>query len=42
MYYLCIFVGVGITIPIGREIHGTYLDSKEEDIKKQFEKFKED
>jgi hypothetical protein len=42
MYDLCIFVGEGIMIPTGREIAGTYLDSNEEDIKKQFEKFKED
>jgi hypothetical protein len=42
MYYLSIFVGESITIPTGREIDGTYLDSNEEDIKKQFEKFKEE
>jgi hypothetical protein len=29
-------------IPTGREIDGTYLDSNEEDNKKQFQKFKED
>jgi hypothetical protein len=38
MYCLCICVGEGITIPTGREIDGTYLDSNEEDIKKQFQK----
>jgi hypothetical protein len=42
MYYLCIFIGEGITILTGREIDGTYLDSNEEEIKKQFQKFKED
>lgn len=36
------FAGEGVTIPTGREIDGTYLDSNEEDIKKQFAKFKED
>jgi hypothetical protein len=40
--YYCIFVGEGITIPIGRQIDGTYLDSNVKDIKKQFEKFKDD
>jgi hypothetical protein len=40
MYYLCIFVGEGIMIPIGRKIDGTYLNSNEEDIKNQFEKLK--
>jgi hypothetical protein len=40
MYYLCIFVGEGITIPTSREIDDTYLDSNGEDIKKQFKKFK--
>jgi hypothetical protein len=39
---LCIFLGEGIRIPTGSEIDGTYLDSNEEDIKKQFKKFKED
>jgi hypothetical protein len=38
---LCIFVGEGITILSGRKIDGTYLDCNEEDIKKQFEKFKD-
>jgi hypothetical protein len=42
MYYLCIVIGAGIMIPTGREIDGTYLDSNEEDIMNQFEKFKED
>jgi hypothetical protein len=42
IYYLCIFAGEGIIIPTGREIDDTYLDSNEEDIKKQFEKFKDD
>jgi hypothetical protein len=31
----------GISIPTGREIDGSYLDLNEEDIKKQFEKFKD-
>jgi hypothetical protein len=42
MYYLCYFVGEGTMFPTSREIDGTYLDSNEEDIKKHFEKFKED
>jgi hypothetical protein len=42
MYYLCIFVGEGITILTGREIDDTYLDSNEEEIKKQFQKLKKD
>jgi hypothetical protein len=29
-------------IPTGREIDGTYLESNDEDIKKQFKKFKDD
>jgi hypothetical protein len=41
-YYLCIFVGEGIMILTGREINDTYFDSNEENIKKQFEKFKEE
>ena len=36
------FVGEGIPSPMGREIDGTYLDANEEDIKKQFAKFKLD
>jgi hypothetical protein len=43
---LCItcafFVGEGITLPTGREIDGTYLDSNEEEIKKHFQKFKDE
>jgi hypothetical protein len=31
-----------ITIRTGREIDNTYLDSNEEEIKKHFQKFKED
>jgi hypothetical protein len=42
MYYLCIFSGEGVTIPTGRELDGTYLDSNKEEIKKHFQKFKED
>jgi hypothetical protein len=42
MYYLCIFVGEGITIPTSREIDGTYLDSNKEEIKKHFQKSKDD
>jgi hypothetical protein len=39
----CTFiVGEGITIPTGREIDDTYLDSNEEEIKKHFQKFKEE
>jgi hypothetical protein len=33
---LCIFVGEGVTIPTGREIDDTYLDSNEKEIKKHF------
>jgi hypothetical protein len=29
-------------VPTGRKIDGPYLNSNEEDIKKQFQKFKED
>jgi hypothetical protein len=43
---LCItfafIVGEGITILTSREIDGTYLDSNEEEIKKHFQKFKEE
>jgi hypothetical protein len=42
MYYLCIFVGVGVTILTGSEINDTYLDSNEEEIKKHFQKFNEE
>jgi hypothetical protein len=42
MYYLCIFVCEDVTIPTGREIDGTYLDSNDEEIKKHFEKFKDE
>jgi hypothetical protein len=41
MYVLSIFLGEGITIPTGREIDGTYLNSNEEEIKKHFQKFKD-
>ena len=36
------FVGEGIAVPTGREIDGTYLDANEEDLKKEFAKFKVD
>jgi hypothetical protein len=36
------FVGEGVTLPTGREIDGTYLDSNEEKIKKHFQKLKDD
>jgi hypothetical protein len=43
LYILLVhFSGEGITIRIGREIDNTYLDSNEEEIKKHFQKFKED
>jgi hypothetical protein len=42
MYYLCIFVGEGVTLSTGREIDVTYLNSNEEEIKKHFQKFKDD
>jgi hypothetical protein len=42
IYFLCNFLGEGITILTGREIDGTYLDSNEEEIKKHFQKFKEE
>jgi hypothetical protein len=42
MYYLCIFVCEDVTIPTGREIDDTYLDSNDEEIKKHFEKFKDE
>jgi hypothetical protein len=42
MYYMCIFSSEGVTISTGREIDGTYLDLNEEEIKKHFQKFKED
>jgi hypothetical protein len=43
---LCIasafFVGEGVTILTGSKIDGTYLKSNEEEIKKHFNKFKEE
>jgi hypothetical protein len=36
------FLGESITILTGRKIDGTYLDSNEEEIKKHFQKFKDD
>jgi hypothetical protein len=43
---LCItcafFLGEGVTIRTGREIDGTYLDLNEEEIRKHFQKFKEE
>jgi hypothetical protein len=42
LYITCAFLGEGITIPTSREIYGTYLDSNEEEIKKHFQKFKEE
>jgi hypothetical protein len=42
MYDLCIFLGEGVTLTTGREIDDTYLDSNEEEIKKHFQKFKDD
>jgi hypothetical protein len=43
---LCItcafFIGEGVTLKTSREIYVTYLDSNEEEIKKHFQKFKED
>jgi hypothetical protein len=35
-------LGEGITILTGRKIDDTYLDSNEEEIKKHFQKFKEE
>jgi hypothetical protein len=34
LYITCAFLGESITIPAGREIDGTYLNSNEADIKK--------
>jgi hypothetical protein len=42
MYDLCIFLGEGVTLATSREIDDTYLDSNEEEIKKHFQKFKDD
>jgi hypothetical protein len=39
---LYFFVGEGVTILIGSEIDGTYLNSNEKEIKKHFKKFKEE
>jgi hypothetical protein len=43
---LCItcalFVGEGVTLLTSRKIDGTYLDSNEEEVKKHFQKFKDD
>jgi hypothetical protein len=43
---LCItctfFVGKGVTLLTDREIDDTYLDFNEEEIKKHFQKFKDD
>ena len=36
------FVGEGIAVPTEREIDDTYLDANEEDLKKEFAKFKLD
>jgi hypothetical protein len=39
----CAFIlGEGITILTGRKIDDTYLDFNEEEIKKRFQKFKEE
>jgi hypothetical protein len=35
-------LGEGVMIPTGREIDGTYLDFNDEEIKKHFQKFKEE
>jgi hypothetical protein len=37
-----VFVGEGVTLPTGRKIDDTYLDSNEKEIKKHFQKFKDD
>jgi hypothetical protein len=42
VWHLNFFSGEGISVPICRKIDGLYLDSNKEDIKKLFQKFKED
>ena len=39
---ICSIAGEGVAAPTGREIDGIYLDENEADIKKNFEKFKQD
>jgi hypothetical protein len=36
------FIGEGATLSTGRKIDGTYLDFNEKEIKKHFQKFKDD
>ena len=40
MSYVMMFTGEGVASPTGREINDTYLDANEQNIKKEFDKFK--